>query len=276
MALTVTSLLDFGLAPAADVFTRGFTGYFVPITASPAMFAAAARTDSVDLAASRLALLDGEPVGGALIARRGRTSRLAGMALVPAARGRGVGREFMTQLLAEARTRGETTMVLEVIEQNEPAVKLYERCGFTQVRRLTGHSGRPVAPAGATDAGLVELDPRELAGLVAAHGAPDLPWQISAETIAHATPPSVAFRLGPSAALLSDPAAATIGVRALVTERAARGRGHSLALLHALQVRFPGKEWRVSAIFPEDMGPAFVAAGLARTPLSQWQMTCKL
>lgn len=273
MSFSFPSLLEFGLEASADVLTRGFSDYFVPIASSPAILAAMARTDSVDFTASRVAVRDGQPVAAALIARRGWTSRLAGMAVVPEARRCGVGRALMAQLLDEARTRGERTMVLEVIEQNEPAVKLYEACGFTCVRRLIGHAGRPAVDALAADAILEPLDARELAALVIAHGLPDLPWQISAETVAHATPPAVAFRLGASAVLLSNPAADTVSIRTLVTERSARGRGGSRTLLRAVMAKFSGKEWRASAIFPEEMGAAFTEAGLVRTPLSQWQMT---
>jgi ribosomal protein S18 acetylase RimI-like enzyme len=272
MAFTFPSVLEFGLAPAADVLTRGFSDYFVPIASSPAILLGMARTDSVDLTVSRVAVLDGQAVGAALIARRGWTARLAGMAIVPEARARGVGKALVQQVLAEAQARGERTMVLEVIEQNEPAVKLYLGCGFEKVRRLTGHGGRPEVPARAVPL-LEEIDARELARVIAEHGLADLPWQLSAETIAHATPPAVAFRLGPSAVLLSNPAAETIAIRAIVTERAARGLGHSLALLRAVMAKYPGKEWRASAIYPEEMGVTFTAAGLTRTPLSQWQMT---
>lgn len=274
MAFTFPSIFDFGLEPAAQVLARGFSDYFVSIPATPAMLLAMVRGDSVDLTASRVAVRDGQPVGAALIARRGWTSRLAGMAIVPEARRSGVGRALMDQLLTEARARGERAMVLEVIEQNAPAVQLYEACGFQKIRRLTGHAGGPeVSTVAAAPAALEEIDPRTLAALVAEHGLPDLPWQISAETIAQATSPTAAFRLGPSALLISSPTADTITIRAIVTERAHRGRGHSLALLRAVMAKFPGKEWRTSAIFPEEMGETFTAAGLARTPLSQWQMS---
>lgn len=275
MPFTYPSILEFGLEPAAQVLTRGFSDYFVPIASTPAILLGMARTDSVDLTVSRVVLLDGQPVAAALIARRGWTSRLAGMAVVPEARKTGVGRALMAQLLDDAKTRGERTMVLEVIEQNSPAVRLYEGCGFQKLRRLTGHTGRPEVPANAA-AALEPIDARELAAMVSEHGLPDLPWQISAETIAHATPPAVAFRFGASAVLLSNPAADTIGIRALITRREQRGRGSSLALLRAVMARFPGKEWRVPAIFPEEMDEAFTAAGLVRTPLSQWQMTRRL
>lgn len=273
MTFTYPSVLEFGLTEASDVLTRGFADYFVPIASSPAVLLGMARSDSVDLAVSRVAVRDGLAVGAALIARRGWTARLAGMAIVPEARRSGVGRALVQQLLDEAKTRGERAMVLEVIEQNEPAVKLYERSEFQKVRRLTGHGGKPAVPARAVPPLLEEIDPRELARLIGEHGLPDIPWQLSAETIAHATPPALAFRLGPSALLISNPAADVIGIRALVTERAARGLGHSQALLRAVMARFPGKEWRASAVYPEDMGATFTAAGLARTPLSQWQMT---
>ena len=199
------------------------------------------------------------------------------MAIVPEARKQGVGRAVMTQLLNESRARNDRAFVLEVIEQNEPAVKLYETCGFRKVRRLTGHAGRPpVPPADTALPSLEEIDPRELARFVALHGLSDLPWQISAETIAHAGAPSLAFRAGASAVLISDTAAPTVAIRALITDRAARGAGSSRALMQSLFSRFPGKEWRASAIFPEEMGDAFTGAGFARTPLSQWQMELPL
>ena len=271
MALSFPSIADVGLAPAADVFTAGFSDYFVPIPSSPAMLLGMARADSVDLTQSRIALRDGQPVAAALIARRGWTSRLAGMAVVPAARRQGVGRALMDQLLREARARGDRAMELEVIEQNLPAVALYEGLGFLSLRRLTGHAGRPAADADAS-LPLEEIDVREFARLVAVHGFPDLPWQLSAATLVHAGPPQVALRAGPSAILLGDPSAATVAIRGILTEATARGRGHALRLLQAVFARYPGREWRASAIFPEECGPLFTQAGLARTALSQRQM----
>lgn len=277
MSFTFPSLLEFGLEPASVVLNRGFADYFVPIQSSPAMLANMARADSVDFSASRVAVKDGRAVGGALIARRGWTSRLAGMAIVPEARKQGVGHTLMEHLISEARARNDRAMVLEVIEQNDPAVRLYETCGFRKVRRLIGHAGRPpTPPADMALPSLEEIDTRELATCVAVHGLPELPWQISAETIAQAGPPGVAYRAGRSGVLISDPAAPTIAIRALVTESDARGRGHSLALLRALFSRIPDKDWRAPAVFPEEMGEAFVAAGLTRTPLTQWQMTLTL
>jgi ribosomal protein S18 acetylase RimI-like enzyme len=95
----------------------------------------------VDLELSRVILHAARPVGVALLARRGWTSRLAAMSILPDARGRGIGAVCVRQLLDEAKTRGDQSMTLEVIEQNEPAVRLYEKCGFAKMRRLLGFSG---------------------------------------------------------------------------------------------------------------------------------------
>jgi GNAT superfamily N-acetyltransferase len=271
MALTFPSLLEFGLEEAAAVMTRGFADYFVTIRADAATLAAFARVDGVDLAASRVAVRDGTAVAGALVARRGWSSRLAGMSVVPEARGTGVGRALVERLLEEARGRGERRMELEVIEQNAPAVRLYESAGFERRRRLVGALGRP--PAGpVVPSELTEADPRILAAAVAAHGWPDLPWQVSAESLAHAGPPTEAWRLGPAWALVALPAPETLLLRAVVTEASARRQGHGRALLQALMARHPGREWRASALFPEEIEPFFAASGLVRSPLTQWQM----
>jgi GNAT superfamily N-acetyltransferase len=239
---------------------------------TPAALLGSARGDGVDLAASRVVVRDGSPAGAALIARRGWTCRLAGMSIAPEARKLGVGRALMTQLLADAKARGERTMVLEVIEQNAAAVKLYEWCGFAKVRRLTGAAG-PMPADLQNEVVLEEIDPRELARVVGVHGLPDLPWQLSAETLALLGPPFLAYRGGPSRVLISNPAVSPVSIRAVITEPAERGRGCAAALVRAVMARHPAKEWRATAFYPEEISALWSELGLARSPLSQWQMT---
>jgi ribosomal protein S18 acetylase RimI-like enzyme len=52
------------------------------------------------------------------------------IALAPEARGRGLGTELLTALLALARSRGVRAMSLNVSGANTPARRLYERHGF--------------------------------------------------------------------------------------------------------------------------------------------------
>ncbi len=130
---------EFSISQTADLLTRGFEGYLVPINIDESALLTMLRRDGIDLNESRILLKDDEPIGVALIARRGWTSRLAAMGIVSQARNSGAGTWAMEHLIEEARARGEKEMLLEVIEQNTAGVKLYEKVGFNKVRRLVGY-----------------------------------------------------------------------------------------------------------------------------------------
>jgi ribosomal protein S18 acetylase RimI-like enzyme len=53
-----------------------------------------------------------------------------GLAVSPAAQGRGVGRALIEAAVAEATRRGATKVQLRVLGENAGARRLYERCGF--------------------------------------------------------------------------------------------------------------------------------------------------
>lgn len=268
--ITFESAAAFGLAATADLLSRGFSDYVIPLSFSPLRLLEMVRGDSVDLAASRIVRQAGEPVGVALIARRGWTSRLAAMALVPEARRRGLGRSLMEHVLAESRARGDRALVLEVIEQNDPALGLYLACGFRKMRRLVGFlghaAGRPPAVT------LADVDLRTVAQAIARHGATDLPWQLSAETIAQLTPPSRACWT-PGAWLAFSPATETqMAVRALVSSAPDDANGAARTLLAAVMTRHPGKSWRMTAVWPEEQAALFADLSFDRLNLTQWQM----
>ena len=278
MNLEFPSMVDYGLERAAEVLSRAFEDYFVRIPFSAGALLNAARTDSVDLSLSRMFVRDGAAIGGALIARRGWTSRLAGMAITPEARRTGVGRAAVVHLLAEAKARGDRAMVLEVIEQNTAAVELYRACGFQTIRRLIGFAGVPPSDA-VVPAGLIEMDLGEVAAAVTRYGLPDLPWQLSGETIAQLAPPAVAYRLDDAWIALTDPSQPVVTIRSLIAEPAAIGDGtppcreREAALVRAVMAKYPGRdEWRLSAVWPEELADVIAPAGLPRTPLTQWQM----
>lgn len=274
MTITFQSVLEYGLERANTLCNQGFADYFVPVQIPVAGLLAMARQDSVDLTLSHVVFNDGQPVGVAFIARRGWTSRLAAMAIIPEGRAKGVGEACVRQLLTEAKMHGDKTMTLEVIEQNTPAVRLYEKCGFNIVRRLVGYTGQPKVETSRLE--LEEVDIREAARALMAYGPPDLPWQLSGETLAQAGPPGVAYRGEAAYIALSNPAASTVGIRALITMPHARQQGLASKLLRAVIARHPNKAWRISAIWPEELGGLFEKIGLERDKLTQWQMTTKL
>ena len=277
MNVQFPSITEFGLEHAAEVLTRAFADYFVRINFDAGVLLQAVRMDSVDLAASRMFLGDASAVGGALIARRGWTTRLAGMAVLPEARRTGVGRAAVNHLLAEAQARGDRSMVLEVIEQNTAAVQLYRGCGFREIRRLIGFAGPPPQADSPAPSDLIDVDLREVAAAVTRYGLPDLPWQLSGETLAQLTPPSVGYRLGGAWIALSNPAEPIVTVRGLIAEPGAQGLGREAALLRAVMAKHPGrKEWRLSATWPEELADLVEPTGLPRTALIQWQMEREL
>lgn len=274
-------MADYGLEPAAEVMARAFEDYFVRIPSTVEVLLNMARSDSVDLASSCVFVRDGAAVGGALIARRGWTTRLAGMAITPDARRGGIGRAAVLHLLAEAKARRDRRMVLEVIEQNTAAVELYRACGFQTIRRLIGFAGRPLDGASGVATRhneLIEVDLREVATAVTRYGLPDLPWQLSAETLAQLTPPAVGYRLDDVWIALTDPTQSVVTIRGLVAKPIVGDgtplcRDREAALLQAVMAKHSGKdEWRFSAVWPEELASMIAPAGLPRTALTQWQM----
>lgn len=61
-----------------------------------------------------------------------------GLAVDPAAQGRGVGRALVEAAVAEAGKRGATKVSLRVLGENPGARRLYERCGFVVEGVLRG------------------------------------------------------------------------------------------------------------------------------------------
>jgi ribosomal protein S18 acetylase RimI-like enzyme len=275
LSVRLQSVLDYGLEPTVGLLNLGFSDYFVPIVLDLASCLHMASAESIDLSSSQVALRDDQAVAAALIARRGWTSRLAAMAVIPSARNTGIGTWLMAQLLKRAQKRGERAMVLEVIEGNRPAIHLYRRLGFQTVRRLVSYDAGPATGSPGPALG-DEADLRELAGRVSVYGLDDLPWQVSGESLAQLGPPNVAYRWQGAYIALSDPAADAIAVRSLLVLPQARGQGRALRLLRATMARYPGKTWRVPPLCPEEMGGLFERAGFERGSLSQLQMRIEL
>ena len=265
---------EFPISQLADLLTRGFQDYIVPIYVPEAVLLTMLRRDSIDLTASRVLMKDNAPIGIGLIARRGWTSRLAAMGIVTDARNSGVGTWAVRQLIEEARERGEREILLEVIKANIAGVRLYEKAGFKKNRRLVGY--RLENPQIETQHPLEEIDIRELGRLITYHGLPDLPWLLSGATIMHHTPPSRAFCLNDAYCLISDPLLEHVSISSVLVKTRSRGAGLSKVLLRALFAQFPNKTWHVSAIFPEEIAFIFDQAGMKREELSQWQMSLTL
>ena len=146
----------FSYADLAELFTRGYEGYFVPMHFDEPTMRYMVEMWDIDLSRSRVA----PDAGLANLAIRGDRGWIGGIAVVPEQRRNGVGRALMEAVLELAPP----TVLLEVIEANEPAIKLYESLGFEKTRVL--EVWRVEAP-------LVEAASADQSTL----GQPDLPWQ---------------------------------------------------------------------------------------------------
>lgn len=158
----------FDLEQLAAVFNAGYEGYFVPLHVDAAALGSMLGLWDIDLARSRVALHDEELIGIVNLGVRGDEGWIGGLGVVPAERRSGVGLALMEAVLADAPRR----VTLEVLEQNEPAIRLYEQLGFVRTRVLEIWSltaELPAAEARSTEA-------RSL-------GQQGLPWQRADESL---------------------------------------------------------------------------------------------
>jgi GNAT superfamily N-acetyltransferase len=119
---------QFSYAELAELFTRGYEGYFVPMHFDERTLRYMVDAWDIDLSRSRVA----PDAGLCNLAIRGDRGWIGGIAVVPEQRRHGVGRALMEAVIELAPP----TVLLEVIEANEPAIKLYESLGFEKTRVL--------------------------------------------------------------------------------------------------------------------------------------------
>lgn len=74
---------------------------------------------------------DGRPVGRLYLERWAEEHRIVDVALMPAARGRGLGAAVLQDLMDEAAAAGKAVSIH--VEHNNPALRLYRRLGFAKL-----------------------------------------------------------------------------------------------------------------------------------------------
>lgn len=125
-----------GLLDVLDCYARGSTGGGKPLSPEVRQrLIPALRSQSTALVL--LALDDGQVVGVAVCFFGLSTFQarpllnIHDLAVLPDYRGKGVGRALLDAVEARARQRGCCKLTLEVLDDNAPARRLYERCGFS-------------------------------------------------------------------------------------------------------------------------------------------------
>jgi GNAT superfamily N-acetyltransferase len=168
------------LGRLATLFTDAYEGYAIPFSIDERTLAFMIQAYDLDLEASQIALLDDVPVALANLGVRGERGWIGGIGVSPFARRQGIAERLMRAALDEARIRGVREVWLEVLVQNEPAIRLYEKLGFEDIRGVDvwildqGDAAEEMAEAGFDEA-LRRIQSLRLARE---------PWQRDDETLA--------------------------------------------------------------------------------------------
>jgi ribosomal protein S18 acetylase RimI-like enzyme len=124
---------DSDLVPAAiAAVSAGFAGTDDVAVPSDKAVARWRRLMDAGLIATAIALdADGTVVGGGSHIPRGSTTELVGIAVLPRARGRGVGEALTRALVEDAAAQGVDTVFLSA--RDDTVARVYERVGFRRV-----------------------------------------------------------------------------------------------------------------------------------------------
>ncbi|MEZ5418530.1 MAG: GNAT family N-acetyltransferase [Vicinamibacterales bacterium] len=276
--VTLRSLSEYSLVDtcrdALAVFAAA--GDEVPTVVDAAWFDFRYRSDHLDRLSSLLAVIDGRPGGVVLVARRGHTSHVSALAVARPFQRQGVASALMSRVLAEARSREDRRVVVEVVAGDPVATALYARFGFGRVRGLGGHvlRGSLTAPP---DRPIARVDPTEVASAVARHGATDLPWFYHPATLYGCTPPAIGYALDGRAHCIVVPRSTHVTMRALVVEPQSRRQGLATALLSAVAHRYSASAIIVPPLAPDGLGAGFLQAlGFAPTPIRHDELELRL
>lgn len=160
--MRIISAAEMSLEELAAAFTASFARYFYPMTLSAEQLARRVRFEHLDLQRSLVAMEDDELVGIALLGLRGDVAWCGGLGITEKYRGRGLSHELMRAFVSEARGFGSRLLTLEVLRQNQGAIRLYERAGMHIARSLYIYSRTADAPPLSQVAPLMEAPPAEL------------------------------------------------------------------------------------------------------------------
>jgi GNAT superfamily N-acetyltransferase len=115
---------------------RAYADYAVPMQVDAAGFEAMVAAYDIDLHASRVGALGGEPIAIALLGVRERRGWIGGLGVAPERRNQGVGRATLEATIKTVRRLKLRALDLEVLTDNLPAIHLYEALGFRRRRTL--------------------------------------------------------------------------------------------------------------------------------------------
>jgi len=128
-----------------SVFNHSFSDYVVPFHLTKEVLISKIASEKLDMSLSAGAFEDGKLVGFILQSEKVENDEKiiynGGTGVIPESRGKGLVRKMYDFIIPVLKERNANTLLLEVIEGNQPAIRAYENLRFTVVRRLLCFNG---------------------------------------------------------------------------------------------------------------------------------------
>jgi len=128
-----------------EVFNHSFADYFITLQFTKDQFLTKVQADKVDYNLSVGAFVNDKLVGfilhGIDLIRNKKVAYNGGTGVVPSARGVGLTKQMYAFILPKLREADIDEIHLEVIQENEQAIKSYQKAGFSVTRKLICYSG---------------------------------------------------------------------------------------------------------------------------------------
>jgi len=139
------TLADNTIEEILAVFNLSFSDYVIPFHLSKEQLVSKIAAEKIDLNLSVGAFEDGQLVGFILQSEKTENGEKiiynGGTGVVPEARGKGLVRKMYDFIIPLLKERNANVLLLEVIEENQRAIRAYENLGFTIVRKLLCFKG---------------------------------------------------------------------------------------------------------------------------------------
>lgn len=126
----------FSYEELVEAYNHTRVDYLVPMPMNAAKLREYVETYSVDLDSSVVAVDGNEVLGLAMLGSRANRAWLTRLGVIRSKRRRGAGWQMVTHLIRQARQKKAGYVILEVIKNNQPALGLFQKMGFSPTREL--------------------------------------------------------------------------------------------------------------------------------------------
>ena len=126
----------FSYEELTEAYNHTRVDYIVPMPMNAAKLREYVETYDVDMTASAVAVDGNEILGLGMLGVREKRAWITRVGVIRSNRRRGTGGGLVEHLIQQAKERGATYILIEVIENNKPAYQLFTQRGFKETRDL--------------------------------------------------------------------------------------------------------------------------------------------